>query len=87
MAGTSKSDVDPWVVGWTAGAGVVVVAAGLLVTITALARRVATQAEDVRDAIDATRRHAEPLLGLPTLNARITAVAEALRDAGTGSSR
>lgn len=73
MTGRDRWRGDPWVVGWTAGAAVVAVAAGLLVTITALARRVARQAESIQTALEATRHNVEPLLDLGAVNATLAA--------------
>ena len=85
MAASSKADLDPWVAGWAAGAGAVAVAAGLLVTITALARRVASQADDIREAIEATCSNVEPLLQLPAMNVSAATLVERVRDPGVGS--
>ncbi len=86
MPGRSDSGgADPWVVGWIAGAGVVAVAAGLLVTITALARRVARQAGDIEAAIQASRDNVERLLDLPAVNASVARGLDGLRPAPVGS--
>lgn len=73
MTGRGRWRGDPWVLGWTAGAGVVALAAGLLVTITVLARRVARQAGSIETALEATRHNVEPLLDLGSVNATLAA--------------
>lgn len=76
---------DPWVVGWVVGAAVVAVAAGLLATITALARRVAAQAGDIEAAIQASTDNVQRLLDLPAVNASVARGLDGLRPEPAGS--
>jgi hypothetical protein len=76
---------DPWVVGWLAGSVVVGVAAGLLVTITALARRVAGQAESIQAALEGARSHVEPLLDLGAVNGTLLGAVEAAEGPAAGT--
>ena len=76
---------DPWVLAWVAGAGVVAVSAGLLVTITALARRVAAQAWDIDAAIQASTDNVQRLLDRPTVNASVARGLDGLRPEPAGS--
>lgn len=76
---------DPWVLGWGAGVAVVAVAAGLLVTITVLARRVAAQAGDIEAAIQASRDNVARLLDLPAVNASVARGLDALGPAAPPS--
>ena len=46
-----------WIVGWVLGAVVVVIAAGLLLTIIALCRRIVSQANDITRALDGAREN------------------------------
>lgn len=66
-----------WVAGWCTGALVVVTAAGLLVAMTVLARRLGHQARDIDEAIRGTRDHTTALLDLPAINAALARTAAA----------
>ncbi len=57
-----------WKVGWMVGGSVVVVAAGLLLAIIGLARRIAGQADEIADLLQATRQNTAPLFDLARLN-------------------
>jgi hypothetical protein len=57
-----------WKVGWWAGGSVVVVAAGLLLAIIGLARRIARQADEIADLLQSTRQNTAPLFDLGGLN-------------------
>jgi len=59
---------DPWKAGWAAGGAVVVIAASLLLTIIALARRITRQAGDVTRALDAARENTSALFALADVN-------------------
>jgi hypothetical protein len=74
-----------WVFGWIAGALVVLLAAGLLLAIIGLGRRIVGQAEDITSALDGARRNTDPLyevkrtnLALDRINRGLAAAREAL---------
>jgi len=46
-----------WVAGWAIGVAVVAVAAVLLVTVIGLGRRIASQADDITQALNGAREH------------------------------
>lgn len=69
----------PWVVGWAAGAGVVVVAAGLLLEITARAHRISAQAREITAGLDRARDNAAPLFELKQTGATVTRITDGLR--------
>lgn len=57
-----------WKLGWALGGVVVLAAAGLLLTIIGLTRRIAGQASEIEDAIDAARENTAPLFDIPAIN-------------------
>ena len=72
-----------WVLGWGAGAVVVVIAATLLLAIIALCRRIVSQAEDITRALDGARENTNVLFGVASTNAtleRITGDLRAVRE-------
>ena len=69
----------PWVIGWGAGAGVVAIAASLLVTIIALCRRIVGQAEDITRALDGARENSGALFDVTKTNAAIASITTDLR--------
>ncbi|MDP8908595.1 MAG: hypothetical protein M3N47_05655 [Chloroflexota bacterium] len=68
-----------WKLGWTLGGAVVLVAAGLLLTIIALARRIARQAGEIEDAIEATRENTAPLFDTAAINLSLDQVVRRLQ--------
>lgn len=68
-----------WVVGWAVGFGGAVVAAVLLVAIIATGRRIVSQAEDIRSAIEGAERNTAPLFDLTTLNLALDRIGRELR--------
>ena len=70
---------NPWVAGWSAGVAVVLVAAGLLLAIIALARRIARQARDIERAIDGARENTTALFEVVETNATLERTTRALR--------
>jgi hypothetical protein len=72
---------DPWVTGWVAGAGVVAIAAGLLLEITARGNRIAAQARDITAALERTRDNAAPLFELSETSASLDRITHGLRAA------
>ncbi len=83
MSGT-PSRLSRWVIGWSIGAGVVGLAASLLVTIIALCRRIVGQAEDITQALDGAREQTNVLFGLSTTNAAVGSIAADLRTVREG---
>ena len=72
---------NPWVTGWIAGAGVVAIAGGLLLEITARGNRIAAQAREITDGLDRARENAAPLFELSETSASLDRVTHALRAA------
>lgn len=70
---------SPWVTGWVAGAGVVVIAAGLLLEITARGNRIAAQAREITGGLDRVRENAAPLFELSETSASLDRVTRSLR--------
>ena len=68
-----------WAVGWSLGTLVVAIAAGLLLTIIALARRIVRQAGEIEQAIDGARENTAPLFGVARTNLVLDRVVRALR--------
>lgn len=66
-----------WVLGWVAGAAVLGVAGGLLVTITCLARKVAKQAAEIREAVDGSVANTDALWELEKTSAAVAGLAGA----------
>ena len=75
-----------WVIGWTAGAGVVAIAAGLLLEITARAERISAQAREITAGLEQARDNTAPLFALQETAATLGRVTDGLRTArGAGS--
>ena len=53
-----------WVLGWVLGVAVVAIAAGLLITIIAVCRRIVSQAHDITRALDGARENTKSLFGV-----------------------
>ncbi len=70
---------SPWVTGWIAGAGVVAIAGGLLLEITARGNRIAAQARDITAGLERARDNAAPLFELSETSASLDRVARSLR--------
>jgi hypothetical protein len=68
-----------WAVGWAAGAGIVGVAAGLLLEITARAHRISDQARDIAAGLDRTRDNAAPLFELKQTSSDLARITDGLR--------
>jgi hypothetical protein len=64
-----------WKVGWCLGGAVVVVSAGLLLTIIGYARRIARQADEITAALEATRANTAPLFDLVRTNGHLDRIA------------
>jgi hypothetical protein len=74
-----------WSLGWALGGAVVVVAAGLLLTIIALGRRVVRQAGEIEEAIDGARENTAPIFDLGRINLALDQAARELRALREGS--
>ena len=83
MGSTSKV----WRAGWVAGGGVVAVAAGLLLEITARARRIADQAEEIAATLERSHANTTALFDLTQTNDALQATADRLRALRAESSR
>ena len=68
-----------WTIGWVAGAGVVAIAAGLLLEITARGNRIAQQAREITGGLDRARENAAPLFELSETSASLDRVTRSLR--------
>ena len=73
-----------WIVGWVGGVVVVALVAALVLTITALAQRITTQAEGITSALDGAREHTEPLFAVKQTNSAIDRITRGLRRIRTG---
>lgn len=67
-----------WKLGWALGGAVVLLAAGLLLTMIGLARRVAGQASEIEEAIDAARENTAPLFDISAINLSLDQIARRL---------
>jgi len=68
-----------WRTGWRAGASVVGLAAGLLVTLILLARRIAGQAGDIQSGLQRSARATDGLWDVRQLNATLERILAAVR--------
>jgi hypothetical protein len=73
-----------WIVGWVGGVMVVAAVAVLVLAITALANRIASQAEAITSALDGAREHTEPLFAVRDTNSAIDRITRGLRGVRTG---
>ena len=73
-----------WIVGWVGGVIVVALVAVLVLTITALANRITTQAEDITSALDGARANTTPLFEVKGTNSAIDRITRGLRRVRTG---
>jgi hypothetical protein len=73
-----------WVVGWIGGVVVVAAVAVLVLAITALARRIASQADAITTALDGAREHTTPLFDVRATNSAIDRITRGLRRVRTG---
>ncbi len=76
-----------WVVGLVIGIVVIAVAAGILITIVALAKRIAEQAKTAEEAVEVVRSQTAELGGVARINdsgARVLHAARALRKVAVG---
>lgn len=76
-----------WTVGLVLGVVVILVAAAIVITIVALARRIANQAATADDAVRVVRRQTDELGGVSRINdsgVRVLHAARALRKTAVG---
>ena len=71
--------MNRWVLGWGIAGVVVALAAGLLVTIVALCRRIVRQAEDITRALDGAHANSTALFDVTRTNAAIASITADLR--------
>ena len=70
-----------WVAGSVAGALAVVVAAALVLTVIALARRVVVQAREIETALIGARRNTEPLFDIAMMNHALESITRGVKQA------
>jgi hypothetical protein len=75
-----------WSAGWAAGVLVVLIAAGLLLTLIGLGRRIIGQAEEITTALDGTRENTAALYEVTATNTTLERIARSLRAVRTGGS-
>ncbi|MDQ6779130.1 MAG: hypothetical protein M3071_23555 [Actinomycetota bacterium] len=73
-----------WVIGWIVGVVVVLLAAGLLLAIIAVGRRISAQARDITAALDGTRSNTDALFDVARTNHAIDRITRGLRIVRTG---
>ena len=76
-----------WIVGWVIGVVVVLVAATLLVTIIALGRRIARQADEITEALDGAREKTTALFEVTRTNLALDQITRGLRTIREGGGR
>lgn len=74
-----------WVLGSVLAAAVVLIAAGLLLTIIALARRIVRTAGEIVAALDATRGNTNAMFDVAAVNHNLDRITRGLRAAREGS--
>ena len=67
-----------WIFGWIVGGVVVLLAAGLLLAIIALGRRIVRQAEDITAALDGARENSDGLWEVKRTNLAIDRITRGL---------
>lgn len=73
-----------WVLGSVLGAVVVLIAAVLLLTIIAIARRIVRSANEIVAALDGTRENTNAMFDVPAVNHSIDRITRGLRTAREG---
>lgn len=76
-----------WIVGWSVGALVVVIAAALLLIIIALGLRIVGQAKDITRSLDSARQHTSPMFELSRTNLALDRMTRGLARAREGQGR
>ena len=74
-----------WVLGSVLAGAVVLIAAGLLLTIIALARRIVRTAGEIVAALDATRENTNAMFDVAAVNHNLDRITRGLRAAREGS--
>jgi len=69
----------PWALGWSLGGVVVAIAAGLLLAIIGLGRRIVRQAGEIETALDGARENTSALFAVTETNATLDRVTRHLR--------
>lgn len=73
-----------WVLGSVLGAVVVLIAAVLLLTIIAIARRIVRSANEIVEALDGARENTNAMFDVPVVNHNIDRITRGLRTAREG---
>jgi len=73
-----------WIVGWVGGVVVIALVAVLVLTITALAGRITSQARDITTALDGARANTAPLFEVKGTNIAVDRITRGLRRVRTG---
>ena len=82
---SAMSTSGSWRLGWALGGVVVVIAAGLLLTIIGLARRIVRQAGEIEQAIDGARVNTAPLFEVANVNLALDRIVRELRATREGA--
>jgi len=69
-----------WILGYSIGAVVVLIAASLLIAINVLARRIVHQTAEITTALDGAMRNTNPLFDVGMINHGIESVARGLKE-------
>ena len=70
-----------WTIGWVVGTVVILLVAVLLLTITALAKKIGGVAKDLVTDLDAIAQHTAPLQSVGATNNAVTTITRCLRKA------
>jgi hypothetical protein len=73
-----------WYVGWVVGVVVILIAALLLLTIIALGRRIAGQADEITATLGRARENTAPLYDVTRTNLAVDQITRGLRTVRTG---
>ena len=71
-------EANRWRAGWAAGTGVVLIAAGLLVELSARGRRIVEQAEEIAAVLERTSGNAAALFEIAQTNEKLAAATAGL---------
>ena len=75
-----------WIIGWSVGVVVILIAAVLLLAIIALGRRIVGQADAITTALDGARSNTDGLFDVKRTNLAIDRITRGLRVVRTGGS-
>ena len=73
-----------WIIGWAIALVVVLLAAGLLLTIIGVGRLIEREADNITSALDGARRNTEPLFDVARTNLALDRITRGLRRVRTG---